>query len=106
MDALDSLEDQVALIDYLLQHQDASGPFNACAPEAVRNADFTRTLARTLHRPAMLPVPAWALRLALGEMSVLLLGGQRLVPRRTQEAGFAWCYPGLAGALKQLLGSC
>ena len=100
------LDDQVALIDHLLLHDACSGPFNACAPEAVRNTDFTQTLARTLHRPAMLPVPAWALRLALGEMSVLLLGGQRLVPRRTQEAGFAWCYPGLAGALKQLLGSC
>ena len=56
--------------------------------------------------PGNLPVPAWALRLALGEMSVLLLGGQRLVPRRTQQTGFAWRYPGLAGALKQLLGSC
>ena len=99
------LDDQVALIDHLLQHQDASGPFNACAPEAVRNADFTRTLARTLHRPALLPAPAWALRLALGEMSVLLLGGQRLVPRRTQEAGFTWRHPTLAGALKQLLRS-
>ena len=75
-------------------------------PEAVRNTDFTLTAARTLHRPAMLPVPAWALRLALGEMSVLLLGGQRLVPRRTQQKRFAWRYPGLAGALKQLLGSC
>ena len=100
------LDDQVALIDHLLQHDACSGPFNACAPEAVRNADFTQTLARTLHRPAVLPAPAWALRLALGEMSVLLLGGQRLVPRRTQQTGFAWRYPGLAGALKQLLGSC
>ncbi|MEZ7828288.1 TIGR01777 family oxidoreductase [Brachymonas denitrificans] len=97
------LDDQVALIDYLLQHQDASGPFNACAPEAVRNADFTRTLARTLHRPALLPAPAWALRLALGEMSVLLLGGQRLVPQRAQAAGFVWRYPELSGALAQLL---
>ena len=100
------LDDQVALIDHLLLHDACSGPFNACAPEAVRNTDFTLTAARTLHRPAMLPVPAWALRLALGEMSVLLLGGQRLVPRRTQQTGFAWRYPGLAGALKQLLGSC
>ena len=84
----------------------ATALFNACAPEAVRNADFTQTLARTLHRPAVLPVTAWALRMALVEMSVLLLGGQRLVPRRTQQTGFAWRYPGLAGALKQLLGSC
>ncbi|MBS0466349.1 MAG: TIGR01777 family oxidoreductase [Proteobacteria bacterium] len=99
------LDDQVALIDHLLQRDTCSGPYNACAPEAVRNTDFTQTLARTLHRPAVLSASAWALRLALGEMSVLLLGGQRLVPRRTQEAGFAWRHPTLAGALKQLLRS-
>ena len=69
----------------------------------MRNADFTRTLARTLHRPALLPAPAWALRLALGEMSVVLLGGQRLVPQRAQAAGFVWRYPELSGALAQLL---
>lgn len=97
------LDDQVALSDHLLQHQDASGAFNACAPAAVRNADFTRTLARTLHRPALLPAPAWALRLALGEMSVLLLGGQRLLPKRAQAAGFVWRYPDLSRALAQLL---
>jgi len=51
----------------------------------------------------VLPAPAWVLRLALGEMSVLLLGGQRLAPRRTQGAGFAWRHPQLAAALAQLL---
>ena len=97
------LDDQVALIDHLLQHDACSGPYNACAPEVVRNADFTQTLARALHRPAVLPAPAWSLRLALGEMSVLLLGGQRLVPRRTQETGFTWRYPQLSVALEHLL---
>ena len=97
------IDDQVALIDHLLQHQDASGPINACTPEAVRNADFTQALARTLHRPAQLPAPAWALRLALGEMSVVLLGGQRLMPQRAQAAGFVWHYPELSGALVHLL---
>jgi len=97
------LDDHVALINHLLQHETCSGPYNACAPEAVRNTDFTRTLARTLHRPAVLAAPAWILRLALGEMSVLLLGGQRLVPHRAREAGFVWRQPTLAGALAQLL---
>lgn len=97
------LDDQVRLMDHLLHHADCSGPFNACAPEAVRNATFTQTLATALHRPAWLPAPAWALRLALGEMSVLLLGGQRLRPQRAQAAGFAWQHPTLAGALDQLL---
>jgi len=99
------VDDQVGLIDHLLQRDDCSGVFNACAPHPVRNAEFTRTLARTLHRPAVLPAPAWALRLALGEMSVLLLGGQRLSPQRSQAAGFAWRHPQLAPALAQLLHS-
>ena len=97
------LDDEVALIEHALQHAECSGPLNACAPGAVRNAEFTQTLARALHRPALLPAPAWALRLALGEMSVLLLGGQRLAPRRAQELGFVWRQPQLAGALEQLL---
>lgn len=97
------LDDEVALIDHLLRHEDCHGPFNACSPEPVRNAEFTHTLAHTLQRPALLPVPAWALRLALGEMSVLLLGGQRLAPRRAQAAGFHWRHPSLAMALSHLL---
>ena len=96
-------EGDVYRIDHLLQSDACSGPYNACAPEAVRNNDFTQKLAHTLHRPAVLPAPAWFLRLALGEMSVLLLGGQRLVPRRTQETGFTWRYPQLSVALAHLL---
>jgi NAD dependent epimerase/dehydratase family enzyme len=96
------IEDQVALIDHLLHSDTCSGPYNACAPQVVRNAEFTRILARTLGRPALLPVPAWALRLALGEMSVLVLGGQRLVPQRAREAGFSWHHRNC----RQRLGSC
>lgn len=97
------IEDQVALIDYLLNNESCSGPHNACAPGVVRNVDFTQMLARELSKPAVFHIPAWALRLALGEMSVLLLGGQRLVPQRAQEASFSWRYPELSGALSQLL---
>ncbi|MDO9216678.1 MAG: TIGR01777 family oxidoreductase [Lacisediminimonas sp.] len=99
------IDDQVSLIDYLLQQEQCSGAFNACAPGQVRNADFTQALARALHRPAVLPVPAWALRLALGEMSVLLLGGQRTVPQRALAAGFRFRYPDLSQALSNLLGA-
>ncbi len=98
-----ALQDEVALIDFLLHHTECSGVFNACAPGRVRNAEFTQALAHALHRPAILPAPAWALRLALGEMSVLLLGGQRLQPRRALEAGFVFRYPELGAALAQLV---
>lgn len=97
------LQDLVAIFDHLLQHSGSEGVYNACAPEPVRNADFTRALARTLKRPALLPVPAWALRLLLGEMATLLLGGQRLRPRRLQEAGHRWQHPQLDAALQQIL---
>ncbi|AVP57616.1 TIGR01777 family oxidoreductase [Pulveribacter suum] len=97
------LDDQVALIDRLLHDPACSGPYNACAPGAVRNAHFAQALARALHRPALLPVPGWALRLALGEMSVLLLGSQRVVPARAEQAAFPWQHPALPGALAHLL---
>lgn len=97
------LEDEIALIDFLLKHTECRGAFNACAPEPARNADFTQALAGALKRPAVLPAPAWALRMALGEMSVLLLGGQRAVPQRALAQGFRFRYPALGPALAQLL---
>ena len=97
------LQDEVALIDFLLQHNECSGVFNACAPGLVRNVQFTKALAGALNRRTFLPAPAWALKLALGEMSVLLLGGQRVQPRRAQEAGFVFRYPELGGALAALV---
>lgn len=97
------LQDQVELIDFLLRREDCAGVFNACAPHLVRNAEFTRALAQALRRPALVPVPAWALRLLLGEMAVLLLGGQRLEPRRLLEAGYTYRHPRLEEALHHLL---
>ncbi|GAA5232623.1 TIGR01777 family protein [Verticiella sediminum] len=97
------LEDEVGLIDFLLQREDCVDPYNACAPQQVRNVEFTQALAQALRRPAVLPVPAWALRLALGDMSVLLLGGQRLAPRRALEAGYPFRHPRLDEALADVL---
>lgn len=98
------LDDATDLIDFLLKHPDSRGPYNLCAPQPVRNADFTRALASALHRPACLPVPAWALRLGLGELSGLVLGGQRLLARRAQDAGYRFRFPDLDAALRDLLG--
>lgn len=98
------LDDEVGLIDFLVHHEDCRGPYNGCAPNPVRNAEFARTLARVLRRPALLPAPAGLLRLAFGEMSGLLLGGQHLLPRRTLEAGYHFRFPDLEAALVDLLG--
>jgi uncharacterized protein (TIGR01777 family) len=94
-----SLTDHVSAIRYLLDHADVDGPVNLTAPAPVTNAVFTATLARALHRPALLWVPAPALQIAAGEMSSELLGSQRVLPRRLTEAGFAFRYPALPAAL-------
>lgn len=91
---------------YLRALDDAgwSGPVNASAPEPVTNAEFSRTLGRALHRPAVVPVPALALRTLYGEMASVLTTGQRQVPRRALDARFAFAHPALEPALADLLG--
>ncbi len=97
------LHDQVALIDFLVRHSSAQGPYNACAPEPVRNVEFTQVLARTLARPAIFPVSAGLLKLALGELAGLLLAGQQAMPERLVKDGFVFRFPRLDIALDQLL---
>lgn len=91
--------DLVALIRRLIEDAGASGAFNGTAPTPVTNAEFARTLARTLQRPALLRTPPFALKLLFGEMADMLLTGQRVVPRRAAGIGFAFRYPQLAQAL-------
>lgn len=98
------IDDQIALIDFLLQQQEASGPYNACAPTPERNRAFSQALGRELHRPAFIPAPAFVLRLALGELAELLLGGQRALPTRLQDQGFSFRFTHLDVALADLLG--
>ena len=97
-------EDLVRIIEFLLAQESLAGAFNASAPQPVTNAEFSRTLAQHLNRPAALPVPAPLLKLALGEMSRLLLTGADMRPRRLEEAGFTFNYPTLDEALTAILG--
>ncbi|TVS13218.1 MAG: TIGR01777 family protein [Wenzhouxiangella sp.] len=98
-------EDIVGMIMFLLEREDLSGPFNASAPNPVTNAEFTRALGRALNRPAILPAPAPALKLAFGEMSRLLLTGAKMLPRRFEEAGFRFRYERLDEALAAIFRS-
>ncbi|HWV09068.1 MAG TPA: TIGR01777 family oxidoreductase [Pseudomonas sp.] len=98
------LADQIGLIDFLLRQPGAEGPYNACAPQPVRNVEFAKALGRTLHRPAVMPLPAPVLRIGLGELSGLLLGGQRALPSRAIEAGYVFRFTDLNVALADLLG--
>jgi uncharacterized protein (TIGR01777 family) len=98
-----SITDCTKAIAYLLT-ADISGAVNMVSPSPVTNADFTRVLGRVLHRPTLFPVPAFALRLALGEMAdALLLASTRVRPARLLDAGFQFQHPDLQGALQAAL---
>lgn len=97
------LADEVGAIRFLLEREDARGPFNLTAPNPVANLELTRLLGRVLHRPSFLPAPGFALRLALGEKADMLLQGQRAVPARLLELGYAFRYPEPEAALRSLL---
>lgn len=97
------LQDHIAIIGKLLEDATLAGVFNATAPNPVSNAEFSRTLAAVLHRPAWLPLPAWLLRAAMGEMAGLLLEGQRVLPARIQQAGYRFHFPDLEIALRDVV---
>lgn len=97
------LADHVAATRFLIGHEAAHGPFNLCAPNPVTNEQFMRALGRALRRPVVLRVPAFALRLLLGELAESLLSGQRQVPRRLEALGFRFRFPELQEALRDLL---
>ncbi len=99
------IQDAVNLILFALDFPAIRGPINATAPHPVTNDEFTSRLAMALHRPAILPVPGFALRIALGEMSEMLLASQRVLPSVAKSAGFSFQYPDLHAALENLLNS-
>jgi len=96
------LEDLVGLFRFALESR-LSGPVNGVAPYPVINADFTKALAGVVHRPAIFPVPGFALRLLFGEMSEILLGSQRVVPKAAEAAGYRFRFPQLGAALADML---
>jgi uncharacterized protein (TIGR01777 family) len=99
------LEDTIEAICFLLQNESISGPVNVVSPEPVTNADFTQSLARVLRRPAVLPIPVWAISLLFGEMGrSTLLSSTRLLPKKLEESGFLFARPSLEQALRHELG--
>lgn len=97
------IDDYVAMVLRLLQDEKLSGPFNMTAPNPVTNAEFTRVMAHTLHRPAFFIAPDFMLRLAMGERAALMLEGQRALPANLTDAGYQFNYPKLINALDDLL---
>jgi len=99
------LTDHVAAVRRLMDDPNASGPFNVCAPNPVRQAEFFHVLGRVMNRPSFMPTPGFALRLIAGEMAdAILLSGQREVPARLEKMDFRYEFPELEGALRDLVG--
>ena len=95
--------DLIRLFLWLAQTETALGPYNATGPRPVTNREFTRTLGRVLRKPALMPVPASLLKIVLGEMSDLLVSGQKVLPQRAQKEGFSFHHTTLGDALNDLL---
>jgi NAD dependent epimerase/dehydratase family enzyme len=98
------LDDLVGIYVAALDGADWSGPVNASAPEPVTNKEFSKALGRALHRPAIAPVPALALRVLYGEMAEIVTTGQRAIPRRALELSYTFRHPELGEALASALG--
>ncbi len=100
-----TLSEVVSIIQFALVASELSGPVNTVAPNPVRNTEFTRVLAKTLHRPALFPAPAFALRLALGEMAdALLLSSAKVIPSKLSDSGYQFLQPELPAALAEIFG--
>ena len=97
------INDMVSLIEFVMNNQHLTGAINATAPTPQSNRAFSKTLAKVLHRPAIFPMPAWVLNLAMGEMADLLIFGQYVIPSKLLDAGFEFQYPDLHPALESLL---
>ncbi len=97
------VDDVVAALTFCVDEDGATGAINLTAPQPVTNAEFSRALGLALKRPAVLPVPGFALRLLYGEMAQIVTTGQRVVPRRLEQLGFRFRHPELDAALRDVL---
>ena len=99
-----TLDDVVGILRMAIEKAAVRGAVNVVAPQPVKNTEFTKVLAKALHRPALFPAPAFALRMALGEMAdALLLSSQRVAPQKLQQAGYQFLHPELPAALSAIL---
>jgi uncharacterized protein (TIGR01777 family) len=98
-----TLQDVTSILRFALENPAASGAINVVSPQPVRNADFTKALGSAIRRPTVLAAPAFALRLAMGEMADMLLASQRAVPSAMEKSGYHFQHPELASALKAVI---
>lgn len=100
------LDDWARLVEWTIASDAVHGPINGCAPHPVTSREFARALGRAIHRPSAMPVPGFVLKILFGEMAtVMLIKGQRVVPKRAIELGFQFSFPEIGPALRDLLRS-
>ncbi|MGD9135286.1 MAG: TIGR01777 family oxidoreductase [Desulfobacterales bacterium] len=97
------LEDLMAAISFILEHQNVSGPLNFCAPNPVRNRELTKALGEILGRPTFMPAPAFMVRMVMGEFGGVFLGSQRAIPDRLMKNGFSFRYPDIRSAIQEVV---
>ena len=97
------IDDLVAALLFCAGNSDVTGPVNVTAPRPVDNAELSKALGRALHRPAVLPVPGFALKLLYGEMAEIVTTGQRAVPKKLEQSGFGFSHPEVEPALRDVL---
>lgn len=97
------IDDVVAAFMFVLENQDVRGPLNFCAPAPVRNKDFSKTLGRALKRPAVIPAPAFVIRLIMGEFGDAILSSQRVIPEKLLDYGFTFKYPDIEKAIAAIV---
>ena len=97
------LTDLMAAVQFIIDHDDLSGPVNFCAPNQIRYRDLAKTLAQALNRPAVMPAPAFLIRLVMGEFGDVFLASQRTVPQKLLNHGFSFQYPHIEDAIRAVL---
>ncbi|MCA9954524.1 MAG: TIGR01777 family oxidoreductase [Anaerolineales bacterium] len=97
------LDDEVRAIRFLLEDDSASGPYNLCTPNPLKNKDFAKKIGQVMNRPAFFPTPAFALKLGLGEIAAIVLDGRRAIPQKLQSEGFEFKFPTAEAALRDIL---
>ena len=98
------IKDLAEAFVFLTKHPEISGPVNLCSPNPLRNKDLAKALGKALHRPSFMPAPGFMIKLVLGEFGSVILEGQRVIPRRLLDSGFAFQYPDIDKALQNLMG--
>jgi uncharacterized protein (TIGR01777 family) len=97
------IKDLAEAFVFLMKHPEISGPVNLCAPGPIRNKDLAKALGKALHRPSFMPAPGVMIKLVLGDFGSVLLGGQRVIPRRLLDSGFEFQYPEIDKALQSII---